>query len=137
MIIIKAKPMNLYSIYKKAINNDLFTLGEENIINFVNNFKKNTIHNNELTGITNIQTKLTIRDIEFQEIQRALSIDESTFSTSTIEGIYMEQSDIDKYNNGIKNERIDIDDLHASMNLRELLDRLILPNMLTDQDIKD
>ena len=103
MIIIKAKPMNLYSIYKKAINNDLFTLGEENIINSVNNFKKNTIHNNELTVITNIKTKLTIRDIELQEIQRALSIDESTFSTPTIEGIYTEQSDIDKYNNVIKN----------------------------------
>ena len=56
-----------------------------------------------MTVITNIKTKLTIRDIELQEIQRALSIDESTFSTPTIEGIYTEQSDIDKYNNVIKN----------------------------------
>ena len=32
---------------------------------------------------------------------------------------------------------MDIDDLHAFMKLKELLDRLILPNMLTEQDIKD
>lgn len=137
MATIKAKPINIYNIFNKAVKETVLVNAEKNIVEQIKNTYKITRESSDKLGIDRRQQEIEIREIIMNRISKILNTEESTFSTSTIEGVNIDSNDVSRLSNGIKDDKLSNNDIKEILNLNEKLLNYEFPNELTVDNIKD
>lgn len=133
---IQAKPIDIYKMYNAAIKESLLIDDEKNIIEQLRKTKGVTDKDSGKFEIDKTQKEIEIREIIMKRISKILKSEESTFSTSTIEGVRINEDDISKFSNGIKDSNVSKDDIREILNLNELLLTYQFPSKISLEEIK-